>query len=493
MTDSVLDHLRANHKRILSDLIAFASIPSVSSDAAYKGEMQRAARWAVDQLTNAGPFNAQIIPTERHPLVYAEWLGAPGKPTILVYGHYDVQPPDPLDKWRSAPFKPEVRPHPVSNQRFDQAELRSATPSPPAGRENSGAQREELRLYARGVSDDKGPLLIPIKVAEAYFATEGLLPVNVKFLIEGEEEIGSPSLTPFIRDHADLLEADFVLSADGAMWRIDEPSITVASRGSVGLEITLTGASKDLHSGRHGGAVANPLHAIAQLVASLHTADGRIAVDRFYEAVEELSAEDKAAILNLPFDEQAYLAQVGAPAGFGEPGYSTLERLWTRPTVEVNGMWGGYQGQGSKTVIPYEAHAKITCRLVPKQQPDDIADKVIRHLETHLPLGVRLHVQRDSHGALSYRIPADHVGLAVARAVLREVYQQEPLLVRMGGTIPVSELFKRFMGLETVFFSFSTADEDFHAPNEFFRVNRLYEGLEAWARYWERLAGISAK
>lgn len=451
MIASVLDYLRSHHARILDELIAFASIPSVSTDAAYAADMQRAAQWVAQKIREAGAFDVRIMATQRHPVVYAEWLQAPGKPTLIVYGHYDVQPPDPLDKWHSEPFRPEVR---------------------------------DGRLYARGVSDDKGPMLIPIKVAEAFFATQGALPVNVKFMFEGEEEIGSPSLAPFIRDNGDLLKADFVLSADGAMWRIDEPSITVASRGLAGLEFTLTSAGKDLHSGRYGGAVPNALHAMAQLVASLHDPDGRVAVRGFYDAVDELSAEDKAAIGRLPFDEMRFLEQTGASATFGEPGYSTLERLWTRPTLEINGMWGGYQRQGSKTVTPAEAHAKITCRLVPRQDPADIVEKLTAHLHDHLPTGVQLSIAPDSHGALPYRIPAGHRGLAVAEAALKAVYQQEPLFVSMGGTIPISELFKRFRGLDTVFFSFSTADEDFHSPNEFFRVNRLHEGLEAWARYW---------
>jgi acetylornithine deacetylase/succinyl-diaminopimelate desuccinylase-like protein len=468
MTRTPLEYLRAHHERILGELIEFASIPSISTDADYQFAMQRAAQWVAESLASAGPFDVRVIPTERHPLVYAEWLQAPGQPTLLIYGHYDVQPPDPLDKWHSDPFQPEVR-----------------TLAPNVA---SLKERGNSRLYARGVSDDKGPMLIPIKVAEAFFATTGVLPVNVKFLIEGEEEIGSPSLEPFIRDHCEMLAADFVLSADGAMWRIDEPSITVASRGLVGLEFTVTGASKDLHSGRHGGAVANPLHAIAQLVASLHTEDGRVAVAGFYDQVADLSPEERTAMRKLPFDEQRYLAEIGAPAVFGEPDYSTLERLWTRPTLEINGLWGGYQGAGSKTVIPNAAHAKITCRLVPNQQPDNIADKIVQHLENHLPSGVRLQVTRDSHGALPYRIASEHHGIEIAQAALRAVYQQQPLFVSMGGTIPVSELFKRFCDMETVFFSFSSADEDFHAPNEFFRVHRLHEGLEAWARYWELLA-----
>jgi acetylornithine deacetylase/succinyl-diaminopimelate desuccinylase-like protein len=271
------------------------------------------------------------------------------------------------------------------------------------------------------------------------------------------------------------------------MWRVDEPSLNVASRGLAGLELTLTGASKDLHSGRHGGAVANPLHAMAQLIATLHEPSGRVSVAGFYDAVRELTEAERAEIAALPFDEQAYLTQVGAPATFGEPGYTTLERQWTRPTLEVNGMWGGYEGPGSKTVIPTEAHAKITCRLVPDQDPETVVALVVRHLEAHVPPGVRLNISPGDHGARAYNISPDHVGLRAADAALSAIYGVKPLKVRMGGTVPISELFERHMGLDTVFFSFSTADEDFHAPNEFFRINRLHEGLEAWARCWHVL------
>ncbi len=333
-------------------------------------------------------------------------------------------------------------------------------------------------------------MLIPLLAAQAYMATAGRLPVNVKFLFEGEEEVGSPSLEPLIAAHAARLAADFALSADGAMWRIDDPSVTVSSRGMTGLEFRLRGAAKDLHSGRHGGAVANPLHALAELVAGLHTPDGRVAVAGFYDDVAELSAVERAELAALPFDDAAYLREVGAPALFGEAGYTTAERMWVRPTLEVNGMGGGYQGAGSKTVIPGEAMAKITCRLVPNQRPADIAAKIVRHLEEYTPPGVTLEMVRGGgHDALPYRIPDDHPGLLTAVDVLRSVYGQEPLKVRMGGTLPVSELFRRLLGIDTVFFSFSTADEDFHAPNEFFRVQRLYDGLKAWAMSWERLAG----
>ena len=455
----VLAHLTASHERILAELVEFAAIASVSTDPAHAADMQAAARWVATSLAAAGPVAVRTVETAGNPVVYGEWLGAPGKPTVLVYGHYDVQPPDPLEKWLSPPFTPTLR----------------------------GG-----RLYARGVSDDKGPMLIPIKVAESFFAATGTLPINVKFMFEGEEEIGSPSLDDFICQHTDLLAADVVLSADGAMWRINEPSLTVASRGLAGLELTLSAASKDLHSGRHGGGVANPLHAMARLIASLHEPSGRVAVAGFYDTVRDLTSEERAAIAALPFDEAAYLAQVGAPTAFGEPGYSTLERQWARPTVEVNGMWGGYEGPGQKTVIPCEAHAKITCRLVPGQDPHDVVALVTRHLEAHLPPGTRLSVAPGDHGSRAAHIAADHFALKAAGAALFAVYGVRPLIVRMGGTVPISELFQRHMGLDTVFFSFSTADEDYHAPNEFFRVHRLHEGLAAWARYWELLGEAHA-
>ena len=321
---------------------------------------------------------------------------------------------------------------------------------------------------------------------------EGRLPVNVKFLFEGEEEVGSPSLEPFIAQNAELLQADFALSADGAMWRIDEPSITVASRGIAGMEFTLIGAAKDLHSGRHGGAVANPLHAMAELIASLHKPDGSVAVAGFYDDVVKLTDMQREQLASLPWDDEAYQREIGAAALFGEAGYTTPERLWARPTLEINGMGGGYQGAGSKTVIPHEAHAKLTCRLVANQSPADIRAKVRRHLEEHTPQGVRLTISDGGHDAFPYQIPDDHVGLRVAEQVLSEVYDQQPLRVRMGGTLPVSELFLRLLNMHTVFFSFSTADEDFHAPNEYFRVNRLYEGLEAWTLYWRRLGEVSS-
>jgi acetylornithine deacetylase/succinyl-diaminopimelate desuccinylase-like protein len=455
-----LEYLAAHRDQILGELIEFARIPSVSTDPAHDHDMTRAAEWVAAALRGAGPVDVRIVPTEGHGVVYGEWLGAQKAPTLLVYGHYDVQPPDPLERWLSKPFEPEVR---------------------------------DGRLYGRGVSDNKGPMLIPLKVAQAFFETQGALPLNVKFIFEGEEEIGSRNLEPFLTRNRAMLRADSVLSADGAMWRSDEPSVTIASRGVAGLEFSLKGASRSLHSGRYGGSIANALHAMAELVASLHASDGRVAVAGFYDDVATLPEAERREVRELPFDEARFLRETGAPAPFGEPGYSTLERQWIRPTLEVNGMWGGYQGQGSQTVTPNEAHAKLSCRLVPDQDPDKIRALVARHLETHAPAGVTLSIGGERHAARPYRIPSDHPGLLTAERALEQVYGKKALRVRMGSTLPVSELFKRLLGIETVFFSFSTADEDFHSPNEFFRVHRLGEGLEAWARYWESYARRSEK
>ena len=454
----VLARLEKGHDRILAELVEFASIPSVSTDPAHAADVHAAAAWVAAKLSAAGPFTVRVIPTggptPGASVVYAEWLGAAGAPTALIYGHYDVQPEDPVEKWHSPPFTPTL---------------------------------VDGRLYGRGVSDDKGPLLIPIKVAEAFFGAQGRLPINLKFLIEGEEEIGSKHLEGFIAQHTDLLKADVVISADGAMWRISEPSLVVGNRGLCSLEFMLQGPAKDLHSGRHGGSVTNPLHAMARLVASLHDADGRVAVAGFYDKVRELAASERAELAALPFDQAAYLTQVGAAAAFGEPGYTTLERQWTRPTLEVNGMWGGYQGPGGKTIVPSEARAKVTCRIVPDQDPNEVVRLVVRHLERHVPLGARLTITPGADRARPASIARNHPVLKAAEAALQDTYGVAPLIVRMGGSIPVAETFQRLMGLDTVYFSFSTGDEDFHAPNEFFRVHRLHEGLAAWARLLERL------
>ena len=330
-------------------------------------------------------------------------------------------------------------------------------------------------------------MLIPIAVAEAFMQDEGRLPVNMVFLFEGEEEVSSAHLEPFVAAHRDLLAADFALSADGAQWRADLPTVIVGSRGICALEVTVRGRGKDLHSGRHGGAVANPIQALVKLLAGLHADDGSVAVAGFYDDLRAVSEAEKAAIAAIPFDEAAYLAEVGASEGAGEAGYTLLQRNWIRPTLEFNGIVGGYTGAGKKTVIPQAASAKITCRLVPGQEPDRIVALISAHLEAHAPKGVRVEVQRETGGTPASAVPEDHPGLVLSEDVLEGVLGSRPMRVRMGATIPIGEIFKRVLGMDTVFFSFATVDEDYHAPNEFFRLSSLEQGLTAWARYLRAL------
>jgi acetylornithine deacetylase/succinyl-diaminopimelate desuccinylase-like protein len=458
VTGSVQSYLKAGFDRYVEELKDFCRIPSVSTDPAYAHGIRSAAEWVARRLTAAGLHNVEIAPTEGgHPVVLAEWFGAPaGAPTVLIYGHYDVQPPDPLALWTTPPFEPAIR----------------------AG-----------RLYARGAADDKGPVLVPVLVAEAFLRVEGALPVNLKFLIEGEEEVGSAHLARFIEANTARLASDAILSADGAMWRVDLPTVTVASRGICALEFTVRGAAKDLHSGRHGGTAPNPLHAIAALVASLHDARSRVAVAGFRHGILPPDPALRAAIRTVAMDADAYYASIGA----GRPDWATdgevlLERQWLEPTLELNGLWGGYLGPGTKTVVPDAAHAKLTCRLVPGQDPAAVRAAIEAHLRERCPAEFRLEFAgHTEHATPAYAMdPTDGV-LAAAEAVLEQTYGRRPLRVAMGATLPVAELFQRLLGLDTVFFSFATADEDYHAPNEFFRLDRFRDGLRCWAALLMRL------
>ncbi|MFZ0333232.1 MAG: dipeptidase [Candidatus Acidiferrales bacterium] len=456
--DAVLKILADNENLHSRELAEFVGIPSVSTDPAHAADVRRAAEWVANRLRKAGPIEVEIWETPRHPAVFGRWNGAPGAPTVLVYGHVDVQPAEPIELWHSPPF--------VLTERGG-------------------------KLYGRGVSDDKASMLQPILAGEAFFLAGEKPPVNLRFLFESEEEIGSVDLPGLVRARRDALACDVVLSADGGMWRPDIPSITVSSRGLAALSFTVTGARQDLHSGRHGGGVANPLHAAAELIASLHN-DGRVAVEGFYDDVEEIDPALTKALERLPFDEEKYLAEIGAPGGFGEPGYSTLARQWYRPTLEVNGFYGGYQGPGSKTVLPSEAHVKLTCRLVPNQRPDDVIAKVRRHLERHCPSGVTLTIEEGHEGAEAYRVSPDSPAVRAASETLAEVFGVPPEIVGMGGTIPIVTTFREVLGANTVFFSFSTGDENIHAPNEFYRPERFRLGLQAWARLWRRMSQMCA-
>ena len=451
--------IEANVDRFVDELRAFVRIPSISTDPAYAGAIDEVVRFVAARMESAGLENVAVLATEGHPLIYADWLHAGDAPTVLVYGHYDVQPADPLEEWTSPPFEPEVR---------------------------------DDRLYGRGVSDDKGPMLIPLCVAEAFLRTSRRLPVNLKLVIEGEEELGSAHLAQAARRHRDRLRADVVLSADGAQWRPDLVTVNVACRGVVTLDVCLTTAGKDLHSGRYGGTVANAAHALSRLVASLHDDEGRIAVAGFYDDALPPTEAEREALAAIPFDENAYLTAIDAEAGVGEPGYTTLERQWLRPTLDVNGLGSGYQGPGVKTVIPHRAHAKISCRLVPDQTPERIRARLVRHCERHAPPGTKIEFADDGVGMPPAQVREDHPALAVVEDVLEEVRGARPLRVRMGSSIPIGGIFREALGIETVFLSFSTGDEDFHAPNEFFRLSSLRVGHVVWTHCFERLGRQTA-
>jgi acetylornithine deacetylase/succinyl-diaminopimelate desuccinylase-like protein len=432
----------------LRELAEFVAVPSVSRDASHD-TMLAAAQWLAGQLTFAG---GRVAETDGHPVVRGEWLGADGAPTVLVYGHYDVQPTGDLAEWETPPF-----------------ELH--------------ADGDIVR--GRGATDDKGPVYMVLKTAQAFMAQEGGLPLNVKFLFEGEEEIGSPHLPAFVRAHAGELAADLVISADGAMWRPTEPSLSLASKGLVTLDIIVEGARGDLHSGRYGGTVANPLHALSEILASLHDSGGTVAVGGFYDGIPPLSPERRREIAAVPFDDARYLADLGLTEAHGEAGYSTLERLWERPTLEINGISGG----GKYTVIPHAAVANVSCRLVPGQDPDKVIQAITAHVGALAVPGVRVVVHADEARVPAYTIPAGHPAIRAATAALEAVYPGEQVLLAcIAGTLPATDLFERVLGAKTLFFSFSTADEKLHAPNEYLRIRRLREGMRAWEHLWRLLA-----
>jgi len=448
-------YLRDNHDRFLEELIEYLQIPSVSSTSENAEDVRRAAQWVAKRFRRAGIENVEIMPTGGHPVVYGDWLHAPGKPTVLIYGHFDVQPPEPLDLWTSPPFEPEIR---------------------------------NNRIYARGASDDKGNSLIPILAIEALIETTGKLPLNVKFLFEGQEEIGSPQLPAFMEEHREKLGSDLVISADGGQFGEDQPSLLVGFKGLCAVQLDVTGPDRDLHSGLCGGAVQNPIHALARILESMHDADGRITVDGFYDAVIPLSETDRLQIAEIPFDEEEYKHWVGVDQLFGEGGFSTNERVWTRPTLEVNGIWGGYQGEGVKTVLPSEAHAKISCRLVPDQDPNRIVEAITRHVGNNTPSGVRVEVTPIEGSAPPYLMPLDHPGNRVAAEVHTELYGTAPYIMRSGGTLPICSHFHKILGVYSLNFAFALEDENFHSPNEFFRLDSFRRGQRAYVMLMEKLA-----
>ena len=448
-------YLDAEQARFVQELLEFVRIPSVSAKPENLPDVARAAAWVAARLTAAGVEGAQVLPTDGHPVVCGHWLHAGAdKPTILIYGHFDVQPAEPFELWHSPPFAPEIR---------------------------------DGKVWGRGASDDKGGMLVPILAVEAMLKTTGRLPVNVKFFFEGQEEIGSPDLPPFVRAKTELLTADMIFSADGLQYAPDQPQIVEALKGLVKAEIVVRGPRSDQHSGLHGGGIANPALALAQILASMKALDGLVTVAGFYDDVIDLGPQDRAAIARIPYDEVSYLAETGAPAVFGEPGYTTRERLWARPTLDVNGLTSGWQGIGSKTVLPAEARAKITCRLVAAQDPARVLAALNAHVQAHCPLGVTVALEPGQGGAGPFLVPSGHNATGIAAQVLEEVYGKAPYRTRLGGSIPVMTTLLEVLGVHAVMFGFSHDDENLHAPNEFFRLDAFRRGQAAYVRLLQRL------
>jgi acetylornithine deacetylase/succinyl-diaminopimelate desuccinylase-like protein len=448
-------YLAENRDLFLTELLNFLRIPSISSLPEHAADVQKAAQWVAARMQKAGIEQVNIMPTGGHPVVYGQWLNAPGKPTVLIYGHFDTQPVDPLELWNDPPFS---------------------------------AQVKDGRIFARGASDDKGNMLVPILAIEALLKSEGTLPINVKLLFEGQEEIGSPQLPDFIASYKDLLACDLVISADGAQWEEDQPALWLGLKGICALQIDVFGANSDLHSGAYGGAVQNPLHALVQILDSMRSRDGKILVEGFYDRVRPLSDAERQQIAAVPFAEEDYKKQIGVTGLFGEAGYSTLERSWARPTLELNGLYGGFQGAGVKTVLPREAHAKITCRLVAEQDPKEIVELIKTHVRKHTPAGVLVEVQAEGSSSKPYLMPADHPGNEVAKGVLKTLYGKDPYYVRTGGSIPFCSIVLEHLGVYTVNFAFGLPDERAHAPNEFFRIDSFEKGQKAYALLLKRLA-----
>ncbi|QYR19602.1 dipeptidase [Paenibacillus sp. sptzw28] len=430
-------------KQQLEELKQWLSIPSISAQSEHKADMNKAAEWLADALNRAGLQNVEVHQTEGHPIVYADHLHAPGKPTVLVYGHYDVQPVDPLHLWTTPPFEPDIR---------------------------------DGKLYARGATDDKGQVFLHIKAIEAILKQEERLPVNIKLCIEGEEEVSSRNLPPFLTTNRDKLAADVVLISDTSLLEPGRPAISTGLRGLCSLEVTVNTANTDLHSGTYGGGVPNALHALVLLLASLHDDRGRVSVDGFYEGVPELSPLMREEFAKQMLDEDQLKASLGLDALYGEEGFSFVERVGARPTLELNGVYGGFQGEGTKTVIPKEAHAKITCRLVGDQDPQDILDKIKRHLLKHVQPGAQLQI-KDGEKARAFNIdPSDRM-LQLAADAYEDVYGTRALFTKDGGSIPIVATFSRELAAPVVMMGFGLPDENLHAPNEHFHLDNFDKGL----------------
>ena len=455
MTDNrekALQYAKENQENFLTELKEILRIPSISTDSELKADMLRTAEWLTEKLTILGMDNVEIFPTAKHPVVYADWLHAEGAPTVLIYGHYDVQPVDPINLWETPPFEPSVRGD---------------------------------SLHARGASDMKGQVVATLKAIESIVKSDAL-PVNVKFMIEGEEEIGSPNLLGFMESHTELLAADFCLNPDAGMLGKELPSITYALRGLAYFEINLYGPSHDLHSGLFGGAIRNPANTLMTLIAGMKDADGHITLPGFYDKVRGLDEEERAQLARLPMKDDFFLSQTGASALWGEKGFTPVEHTGARPTLDVNGMLSGFTGEGAKTVLPAEAMAKISMRLVPDQTPDEVYKQLIEYMEANVPEGVRYEIKVE-HGGNPSISERDSLGVRAMAEAMRQVWDVESLFKREGGSIPVVGDMQKVLGIDSVLTGFGLPDDRIHSPNEKQDIPTWYRGIDALIHFFYNL------
>ncbi|MBX3043980.1 MAG: dipeptidase [Candidatus Kapabacteria bacterium] len=455
--DRVLSYIEANKERHLAELFDFLKIPSVSSVPDNALHVRECALWLVDHIKNIGIENCRLMETPGHPIVYGEWLSAGNDaPTVLVYGHYDVQPVDPLELWKSKPFDPTIK---------------------------------DGKIFGRGTSDDKGQVFTHLKAIETHLAIHGKLPVNIKLLIEGEEECGSSHLEDFIKENKDLLNCDTVLISDTEWFSDGLPSICYSLRGISYIEVFVTGPNRDLHSGTYGGAVDNPIQVLAEMIASLKDSYGRITIPGFYDDVLELSDDERNGFKLLPFDYKEYCDDLEVGGGNGEYGYSTLERTWARPSLDVNGIVGGYTGEGAKTVLPSKASAKISMRLVPHQNYQDISNKITEHLLKIAPPTVRVEVSQ-LHGGNPVLVPRDSIGVKAAMTALKTAFGIDPVFMREGGSIPIVNVFTLELNSPTVLMGLGLPGDNIHSPNESFAVENFYGGIRASAIFFDEYSNI---
>lgn len=453
---TVKDYIEKNKEAYLAELFDLLRIPSVSADSRHKEDVREAANFVMKKLREAGADKVELMETPGHPIVFGEKMVDSSKPTVLVYGHYDVQPPDPLALWNSPPFEPTVR---------------------------------DGKIYARGSCDDKGQFYMHIKALEIMIRQKQI-PCNIKFMIEGEEEVGSSNLGNFVRANKEKLKADVILISDTALISLDQPSITVGLRGLSYMEVQVTGPNRDLHSGVYGGAVANPANVLCHMIASLHDENGRVNIPGFYNDVAELTKEERAALNSAPFSLDEYKKELGITEVTGEKGYTTLERTGIRPTLDVNGIWGGYTGEGAKTVLPSMASAKISMRLVPNQEPDKITALFTRHIQSIAPKTVTVKVTAH-HGGEAAVTPTDSKAFRAAAKAFEEVWGKTPIPTRDGGSIPIVALFKKELGLDTVLMGFGLDSDALHSPNEHYGIRNFLIGIETIVAFHKQYAGQS--